>query len=131
MSVRRPSGLRGHSSPTLKPRGILTESQQAKVAVLKSSLSSFAAMRALEMRFRGMLRSGKIDGLDARLRDGAGSGIYGMRGLANLHGTPPFPAAAYLAEVVEMNSCPCRELHRVTIVHPARVRFFPEARRNR
>jgi hypothetical protein len=32
---------------------MLTESQKAKVAVLKSSLRSFAAMRALAKRFRG------------------------------------------------------------------------------
>ena len=63
----------------VKPRGMLTESQQAKVAVLKSSLPSFAAMRALAMRFRGMMRSGKADGLEAWLRDAVGSGIYGMR----------------------------------------------------
>jgi Transposase len=63
----------------VKPRGMLTESQKAKVAVLKSSLPSFAAMRALAMRFRGMMRSGKADGLEAWLRDAVGSGIYGMR----------------------------------------------------
>jgi hypothetical protein len=51
-----------------------------KLAVLKSSLPSFAVMRALAMRFRGMMRSGKADGLDAWLRDAVGSGIYGMRG---------------------------------------------------
>jgi transposase len=58
---------------------MLTESQQAKVAVLKSSLPSFAVMRALAMRFRGMMRSGNADSLDAWLRDAVGSGIYGMR----------------------------------------------------
>jgi transposase len=63
----------------VKPRGMLTESQKAKVAVLKSALPSFAVMRALAMRFRGMMRSGQMDGLDAWLRDAAGSGIYGMR----------------------------------------------------
>jgi transposase len=63
----------------VKPRGMLTESQKANVAVLKSSLPSFAVMRALAMRFRGMMTSGKADGLDAWLRDAAGSGIYGMR----------------------------------------------------
>jgi hypothetical protein len=63
----------------VKPRGMLTESQKAKVAVLKSSLPSFAVMRALAMRFRGMMKSGKADGLDAWLRDAVGSGIYGMQ----------------------------------------------------
>jgi transposase len=58
---------------------VLTESQQAKVAVLKSSLPSFAVMRALAMRFRGVMRSGKADGLDAWIRDAVGSGIYDMR----------------------------------------------------
>jgi hypothetical protein len=56
-----------------------TESQKAKVAVLKSPLPSFAAMRSLTMRFRGMMRSGKADGLEAWLRDAVGSGFYGMR----------------------------------------------------
>ena len=65
----------------VKPRGMLTESQKAKVAVLKSSLP-FAAMRGLAMRFRGMMKSGKADGLDAWLRDAVGSGIYGMRVVA-------------------------------------------------
>ncbi len=63
----------------VKPRGMLTESQKAKVAVLKSSLPSSAATRALAMRFRGMMRSGKADGLEAWLRDAVGSGIYSMR----------------------------------------------------
>jgi Transposase len=45
----------------------------------RSPAPSFAAMRALAMRFRGMMRSGKMDGLDAWIRDAAGSGIYGMR----------------------------------------------------
>jgi transposase len=63
----------------VKPRGVLTESQQAKVAVLKSSLPSFAVMRALAMRFRGMMRSSKVVGLNAWIRDAVGSGIYGMR----------------------------------------------------
>jgi transposase len=67
----------------VKPRGMLTESQQAKVAALKSSLHSFAAMTsALAMRFRSMMRSGKMEGLDAWLRDAVGSGIYGMRAFA-------------------------------------------------
>ncbi len=36
---------------------MLTESRKAKVAVPKSLLPSFAAMRALAMRFRGMMSS--------------------------------------------------------------------------
>ncbi len=63
----------------VKPRGMLIESQKAKVAVLKRSLPSFAVMRAPATRFRGMMRSGKTDGLDAWLCDAVGSGIYGMR----------------------------------------------------
>jgi hypothetical protein len=51
----------------VKPRGMLTKSQKAKVAVLKSSLPSFAVIRALAMRFRGMMKSSKADGLDAWL----------------------------------------------------------------
>ena len=36
-------------------------------------------MRALAMRFRSMMGSGKTDGPDAWLRDAVGSGIYRMR----------------------------------------------------
>jgi hypothetical protein len=63
----------------VKPRGMLTESQKAKLAVLKSSLPSSAVMRVLAVRFRVMMRSGKADGLDAWLRDAVDSGSCGMR----------------------------------------------------
>jgi hypothetical protein len=41
----------------MKPHGLLTTGQAAKVAVLKSTLSEFVTMRWLAMRFRGIPRS--------------------------------------------------------------------------
>ena len=41
----------------IKPRGLLTDNQAAKVDALKSEWPEFAAMRRLAMRFRGILRS--------------------------------------------------------------------------
>jgi hypothetical protein len=48
----------------VKPRGLLTSTQAAKVDTLKSEWPDFAAMRQLAMRFRGIVRSkdaGKLD----------------------------------------------------------------------
>ncbi len=64
------------------PQGMLTESQPAKVVMLKSSLPGFAVMRALAMRFRGVTGSGKADSLDTCIRDAVASAIYGTRVLA-------------------------------------------------
>jgi transposase len=61
----------------LKPRGQLTPPQAVKVNALKQASPSFAVMRQLAMRFRGILRSrdtAKLDSwLDAADRCGFGS----------------------------------------------------------
>jgi hypothetical protein len=62
----------------VKPRGMPTESQKAKVTMLRSSLPSFAVMRVPAIGFRGMMMSGKADSLCASLRDAVGSGIHGI-----------------------------------------------------
>jgi transposase len=42
----------------------------------------FTTMRHFAMRFRGLLRGGTVEKLDAWLQDARGSGIYGMRRFA-------------------------------------------------
>jgi hypothetical protein len=66
----------------IKPRGMLTEAQVAKVARLKEGSAEFAAMRQLAMRFRGLLKGSDAAPLDNWLSDAAGSGIHAMRQLA-------------------------------------------------
>jgi putative transposase len=45
----------------IKPRGLLTEAQAAKVDRLKETSSALGMMRQLAMRFRGLLKGGDID----------------------------------------------------------------------
>ena len=66
----------------VKPRGQMTARQVAAVDALKAASAEFTAMRRLAMRFRGLLRGGTADGLDAWLIDARGSGIYGMQRFA-------------------------------------------------
>jgi transposase len=63
----------------IKPRGLLTPQQAAKVDMLKTRCVDFTVMRHLAVRFRGILRSGKADKLDAWLQDAHRSAIHGMR----------------------------------------------------
>jgi transposase len=63
----------------VKPRGLLASSQAAKVDALKAASSDFAAMRALAMRFRGILRGRDIRPFAAWLQDADRCGVYGMR----------------------------------------------------
>jgi hypothetical protein len=44
------------SALCIRPRGLLTAAQLEKVDILKATSTEFAAMRALAMRFRGLLR---------------------------------------------------------------------------
>jgi transposase len=67
------------ASLCIKPRGLLTPGQAAKVDALKSASPDFTAMRGLAMRFRGILRSKDIRELDAWLNDAQQSGIYAMQ----------------------------------------------------
>jgi transposase len=67
------------ASLCMKPRGMLTPRQAAKVDALKSASADFAAMRRLVMEFRGVVKSKRADKLDKWLKDATASGIYAMR----------------------------------------------------
>lgn len=66
----------------VKPRGLLTSVQAAKVDALKSEWPDFAAMRQLSMRFRGILRSKSAGKLGVWLKDAQQSGLYAMQRFA-------------------------------------------------
>jgi transposase/transposase-like protein len=66
----------------VKPRGQMTPRQAASVDALKSASAEFTTMRRLAMRFRGLLRGGTAEGLDAWLIDARASGIYAMQRFA-------------------------------------------------
>ena len=66
----------------VKPRGQMTARQVANVDALKAASAEFTAMRRLAMRFRGLLRGGTAEGLDAWLIDARASGIYAMQRFA-------------------------------------------------
>jgi hypothetical protein len=63
----------------VKPRGQMTDRQVVNVDVLKVASAEFTTMRQLAMRFRGLLRGGAIEKLDAWLGDARQCGIFGMR----------------------------------------------------
>ena len=66
----------------VKPRGQMTARQVANVDALKAASAEFTAMRRLAMRFRGLLRGGTAERLDAWLIDARASGIYAMQRFA-------------------------------------------------
>ena len=66
----------------VKPRGQMTARQVANVDALKAASAEFTAMRRLALRFRGLLRSGTPERLDAWLIDARASGIYAMQRFA-------------------------------------------------
>jgi transposase len=70
------------ASPCIKPRGLLTTGQAAKIDALKSASPDFTAMRRLAMRFRGTLRSKDIQKFDIWLNDAQQSGIYAIHRFA-------------------------------------------------
>jgi transposase len=70
------------ASLCIKPRGLLTPSQAAKVDALKSASADFTAVRRLAMRFRGILRSKDIQKFGLWLDDAQQSGIYAMQRFA-------------------------------------------------
>jgi transposase len=70
------------ASLCIKPRGLLTSDQAAKVDALKSASPDFTAMRRLAMRFRGILRSKDIQKFDVWLNDAQQSGIYAIHRFA-------------------------------------------------
>jgi transposase len=66
----------------IKPRGLLTVNQAAKVESMKEDWPEFATMRRLAMRFRGLLKSKSASKLGAWLRDAQKSGLYAMQRFA-------------------------------------------------
>jgi transposase len=62
---------------------MLTQRQAEKVDVLKRVLPVFTCMRALAMRFRGLLRGNDPDALDDWIRDAIGCGVYTMQRFAS------------------------------------------------
>ena len=78
MTGRRISPLTA-AALCVKPRGQMTARQIANVDALKRGSAEFTTMRALAMRFRGLLRGGTVERLDIWLDDARASGIYGMR----------------------------------------------------
>src|SRR5271166_2412060 len=70
------------ASLCIKPRGLLTPGQAAKVDALKSASPDFTAMRQLAMRFRGIFPSKDIQKFDVWLNDAQQSGIYAIQRFA-------------------------------------------------
>ncbi len=66
----------------IKPQGLLTANQAAKVDALKKDWPEFATMRRLAMRFRGMLKSKSVGKLGSWLKDAQKSGLYAMQRFA-------------------------------------------------
>jgi transposase len=66
----------------VRPRKMLTARQAAKVDALKAASHEFATMRALAMRFRGLLRAGSRRKLERWIKDALQSGIYAMQRFA-------------------------------------------------
>ena len=66
----------------IKPRRQMTERQIVNVDALKAASAEFTTMRHLAMRFRGLLRGGTVEKLDAWLQEARRSGIYGMQRFA-------------------------------------------------
>jgi len=66
----------------IKPTPMLTQSQAAKVAVLKEASPSFVIMRRLAMRFRGLPRSAHPAELGSWLDDARRSGIRSLQQFA-------------------------------------------------
>jgi transposase len=67
------------ASLCIKPTKLLTEEQSERVAQLKRASPSFATMRQLAMRFRGILRGKDPDRLADWMNDAHSSGLYGIR----------------------------------------------------
>ena len=66
----------------VRPRKMLTARQAAKVDALKVASHEFAAMRALAMRFRGLLRAESRRKLERWIKGAQQSGIYAMQRFA-------------------------------------------------
>jgi transposase len=67
------------ASLCIKLTKLLTDEQSAQVTQLKRASPSFATMRGLAMRFRGILRGKDPDRLDDWMNDARSSGLHGIR----------------------------------------------------
>jgi transposase len=63
----------------IKPRNQMTDREKDNLAALKTASATFASMRRLAMRFRGIFRGCDSSKLDLWLQDAEASGVYGMR----------------------------------------------------
>ncbi|WP_198162456.1 transposase [Methylosinus sp. R-45379] len=63
----------------MKPRGQLTPAQTTKAAALKDASPDFVIMRGLAMRFRGILRSKNVKGLETWLNDAQRCGLFAIQ----------------------------------------------------
>jgi transposase len=70
------------ASLCIKPGGLLTPNQAAKVDALKTASPEFATMRRLAMWFRGILRSKDLEKFNLWLNDAQQCGIYAMQRFA-------------------------------------------------
>ena len=68
----------------IKPRGLFTANQAAKVDALKRDWPELAAMRPLAMRFRGVLKSKSVNCLGVWMNDTQRSGLYAMQRFARV-----------------------------------------------
>jgi transposase len=66
----------------VKPRGLLTSTQAAKVDAMKCEWPDFATMPRLAMRFRGIVRSKSTGKLATWLKDAQQAGLYAMQRFA-------------------------------------------------
>ena len=62
----------------IKPRHLMTAEQRLKADRWKATWPGFAVMRRLAMRFRGLLRGGSPEDLEAWLKTADTSGIHAM-----------------------------------------------------
>ena len=76
-------GCRPRRQTVGRHAGCQTPLKRATAAgALKAASHEFTAMRRLAMRFRGLLRGGTVEDLDAWPIDARGSGIYAMQRFA-------------------------------------------------
>ena len=82
-SIRRRAERSRRWSPRIKPRGLLTRAQVARVERLNGEWPAFAAMRRLAMRFRGIVPNKDVGKLETWLKDAQHSGLYAMQRFAH------------------------------------------------
>jgi transposase len=75
----------------IKPRGMLSRRQAAKVAVLKAASDDFVMMRQLAMQFRAILRRRDPDLLMPWIDRARHCGLHGMKRFARTLLAPNYP----------------------------------------